>query len=133
MLFIATISFAQQPIITAIVDGDCSGGNPKLLEIYADGIVDFTLYSLENQTNANTSWGATQDLSTFGTVTDSFVYVVTSNSATTLTTEFPSISTSPTLVSGTINVNGDDRIRIITTATMAVEKLGNMQILMLKE
>lgn len=120
MLFIAAISFAQQPIITAIVDGDCSGGNPKLLEIYADGAVDFTLYSLENQTNSNTTWGATQDLSSLGTVTDAFVYVTTSGSATALATEFPSIASAPTVISGTMNLNGDDRVRIITTATSTV-------------
>lgn len=120
MLFIAAMSFAQQPIITAIVDGDCSGGNPKLLEIYADGAVDFTLYSLENQTNTSTTWGATQDLSSFGTVTDAFVYVTTTGSAASLATEFPSLTAGAALESGVINLNGDDRIRIINTATMAV-------------
>jgi len=119
-LLIATASFAQSPIITAIVDGDCSGGNPKLLEIYADGAVDFTLYSLENQTNASTSWGSTQDLSSFGIVTNAFVYVTTSGSTSAITSEFPSVPSSTTLVSATINLNGDDRIRIIETATTTV-------------
>lgn len=121
LLLFTTISFAQQPIITAIVDGDCSGGNPKLLEIYANGTVDFTLYSLENQTNANTgSWAGTFDLSGFGTVTDGFVYVVTTGSATALASEFPSMASSPQLTSGVINLNGDDRIRLIETATATV-------------
>ena len=119
-ILISVSSFAQNPIITAIVDGDCSGGNPKLLEIYADGIVDFTLYSLENQTNANTTWGSTQDLSSFGTVTNDFVYITTSGSATTLASEFPSLATAPTLISGTINVNGDDRVRIVLTSDSSV-------------
>ncbi|MEJ6792793.1 MAG: T9SS type A sorting domain-containing protein [Lacinutrix sp.] len=120
-LLIATASFAQSPIITAIVDGDCSGGNPKLLEIYADGVVDFNLYSLQNQTNSNTAWGSTQDLSIFGTVTNAFVYVTTSGSTAAIASEFPSIgSSSLVLVSGTVNLNGDDRIRIIETATTTV-------------
>jgi len=119
-LLIATASFAQSPIITAIVDGDCPNGNPKLLEIYADGAVDFTLYSLESQTNSNTSWGNTQDLSSFGIVTNAFVYVTTSGSTSAITSEFPSVLSSTTLVSTTINLNGDDRIRIIETATTTV-------------
>lgn len=112
------LSFSQTPIITAIVDGDCTGGNPKLLEIYAKGTVDFTLYSLENQTNANTTWGSKQDLSSFGTVTDGFVYVTTSGSAAALVSDFPSVKS--VLESGTMNLNGDDRIRIILTADSTV-------------
>lgn len=119
-VLITTASFGQTPIITAIVDGDCSGGTPKLLEIYALGTVDFSLYSIENQTNANTTWGSTQDLSTLGTVTDGFVYVTASSDFTFLTPNFPSIGSSPVLVSSTMNLNGDDRIRIIETATTTV-------------
>ncbi|HLV39447.1 T9SS type A sorting domain-containing protein [Xanthomarina sp.] len=114
--FIGLVSYGQSPIITAIVDGDCSGGNPKLLEIYANGTVDFSLYSLENQTNANTTWGNSQDLSTLGTVTNGFVYVTTSGSADALATEFPSIDPTNTVASNTMNLNGDDRVRIVLTA-----------------
>ena len=119
---IGLMSYAQTPIITAIVDGDCSGGNPKLLEIYASGTVDFSLYSLENQTNANTTWGNAQDLSALGTVTNSFVYITTSGSETAIGTDFPSITfTNPNvLASNTMNVNGDDRVRIILTADSTV-------------
>jgi len=121
MLFIAAISFAQQPVITAIVDGDCSGGNPKLLEIYASGTVDFTLYSLENQTNANMgSWASAFDLSGFGTVTDGFIYVATSGSSAAIASEFPSLASSTILTDNVMNLNGDDRIRIIETASMNV-------------
>src|SRR5690606_15286519 len=89
--FIVLVSYGQSPIITAIVDGDCSRGNPKLLEIYASGTVDFSLYSLENQTTASTTWRNSQDLSTLGTVTNGFVYVTTSGSADALAPELPSI------------------------------------------
>ncbi|WP_159092190.1 T9SS type A sorting domain-containing protein [Aquimarina sp. Aq107] len=119
-------SYGQTPIITAIVDGDCSGGLPKLLEIYADGTVDFSLYSLENQTNAATAWGNTQDLSALGTVTDGFVYISTSGSIdgtngnpSYLGTEFPSLNLSTVLASNTMNLNGDDRVRIILNSSGA--------------
>ena len=119
---VGLMSYAQTPIITAIVDGDCSGGNPKLLEIYASGTVDFSLYSLENQTNASTTWGNTQDLSALGIVTNSFVYITTTGSETALGSDFPSITfTNPNvLASNTMNVNGDDRVRIILTADSTV-------------
>lgn len=71
----ALTSQAQTPVITAIVDGDCTGGTPKMLEIYANGTVDFSLYDLENQTNASTTWGVNTPLSSFGIVTDDFVYI----------------------------------------------------------
>jgi len=122
LTLIGLISYAQTPIITAIVDGDCSGGNPKLLEIYASGTVDFSLYSLENQTNANTTWGNTQDLSALGIVTNNFVYITTGGSETALGSEFPSITfgDANVLASNTMNVNGNDRIRIILTADSSV-------------
>ncbi|MDB4167968.1 T9SS type A sorting domain-containing protein, partial [Polaribacter sp.] len=113
-------SATSTPILTAIVDGDCSGGTPKLLEIYADGTVDFSLYSVENQTNANTSWGNTQSLADLGTVTDDFVYITTSGSSDAMASEFPSITSSQTLISNTINLNGDDRIRLILTSDSSV-------------
>jgi len=117
-LFTGWQSSFGQVMITAIADGDCSGGTPKILEIYAKGTIDFTLYTLQNQTNANTSWGNNQDLSSFGTVTDAFVYVYYDGSYDNISTEFPSAST--LIESGTMNLNGDDRVRIIETGSGTV-------------
>lgn len=118
MLFIAAISFAQQPIITSIVDGTCTGGTPKLIEIYASGTVDFTQFTLEKSSNGG-AFGAGFDLSGFGTRTDSFVYVYSGTEAI-LNSEFPSIAASDYLSSNTANNNGDDAVRIIETASMTV-------------
>lgn len=121
LLFCFLISIgamAQTPIITAIVDGDCTGGTPKMLEIYANGTVDFSLYALENQTNANTSWGVNTPLTSFGIVTDDFVYVSTAADLTILNQEFPSTVGKQVLVSSVINLNGDDRIRIVQGITV---------------
>jgi len=119
-LFISVIAFAQQPIITAIVDGDCSGGNPKVIEIYASGTVDFALFSIENQSNTNTNWAGATSLAPLGTVTNGFVYITTAGSAASLATDFPSITAANQLVTNTANNNGDDRVRIINTATTTV-------------
>ncbi len=124
--FFTAIAFAQQPIITAIVDGDCTGGTPKLLEIYAEGTVDFTQFSLQNQTNANVGdFGSTFSLADFGTVTDDFIYVTTNvsdgnSNKTALDSEFPNIDPSKIKASSVTNFNGDDRVRIINSTTMAV-------------
>ncbi|MFL9844552.1 T9SS type A sorting domain-containing protein [Flavobacterium rhizosphaerae] len=120
-------TFAQTPIITGMLDGDCTGGNPKAIEIYADGTVDFSQYSIENQTNANTTWGNTLSLESFGTVTDDYIYVVNADDNTVFYTEFADIPQSHVLytTSGSgepqpLNINGDDRVRIIVTADMTV-------------
>lgn len=108
----------QTPIITMILDGDCPGGNPKVLEVYAQGTVDFTNYSLENQTNTNTTWGNTYDLSAIGTVTDEFVYIYKDDPS--FATEFPNVTNVHATTSSVMSFNGDDRVRIIETSTSTV-------------
>lgn len=123
-LLMSVIAFAQQPIITAIVDGDCSGGNPKVIEIYASGTVDFALYSVENQSNANTTWVGTTSLAPLGVVTNGFVYLTTTGSAASLAAEFPGITTTNQLATNTANNNGDDRVRLINAAMAVVDQYG---------
>lgn len=127
LTLLASVAFAQTPIITGIMDGDCTGGNPKVLEIYASGTVNFANYTLQNQTNAATTWGSSLSLSALGTKTNTLVYVVYGDPAVVgpiFAAEFASIPTANVLVHGTtpttMNVNGDDRIRIINTATSVV-------------
>jgi hypothetical protein len=117
LLIITFTSFSQTPIITAIVDGDCEGGAPKLLEIFASGTVDFSLYTIEKQTNGNTTWGNSDQLTALGIITDSFVYISKDADLSTLKTDFPSLNSATIIVSSTLNVNGNDRVRIIETGT----------------
>lgn len=108
------------PILTMIGDGDCTGGNPKFIEIYASGTVNFANYSIENQSNANTTWGNTFSLTGLGTITNDFVYVYyeSATGAGTFASEFPGATNA--VASNTVNHNGDDRVRIITTAGSTV-------------
>lgn len=120
---------AQTPIITGIMDGDCTGGNPKVLEIYASGTVNFANYSLENQTNASTTWGNTYSLASFGTRTNSFIYIVNGTAAegTVFSTEFPAIPSTDIAVVATptvMNVNGDDRVRIVDASANVIDQYG---------
>ncbi|QYJ69310.1 T9SS type A sorting domain-containing protein [Flavobacterium litorale] len=131
LLMAASFSFAQTPIITGILDGDCPGGHPKAIEIYANGTVDFSNYSLENQANANTTWGNTLSLSTFGTVTDDFIYVVNADTNDAFSSEFADIPSSKIFVTGTeqedpkpLSVNGDDRLRIVDAAMTVIDQFG---------
>lgn len=114
------VAQSNSPIITTILDGDCSGGLPKVIELYADGTVDFTQFSLEKQSNGGPGWGSSFDLSPFGTRTDEFVYVMTSSSEADFNTEFPSITSADYEFSGVANNNGDDGVRVINTSTTAV-------------
>ncbi len=118
LMFASIATFAQTPIFTMISDGDCPGGNPKVVEIYAQGTVDFSNYSLENQTNANTDWGNTLNLADLGTVTDDFVYIYADDAS--FATEYPSASNSFATTSSVMSFNGDDRIRIIQDSNSAV-------------
>ncbi|TQD38571.1 T9SS type A sorting domain-containing protein [Haloflavibacter putidus] len=118
LMFASIATFAQTPILTMISDGDCPGGNPKIVEIYAQGTVDFSNYSLENQTNANTDWGNTLNLADLGTVTDDFVYVYADDAS--FSSEYPSASITLATTSSVVNFNGDDRIRIIQDSNSAV-------------
>lgn len=119
MLFFTSTVIGQTPIITMIMDGDCLGGNPKVLEIYAQGTVDFSNFSLELQTNNNSTWGNTFDMTPFGIRTDQFIYVY--KDAATFATEFPSVNATNAIeASGVVNFNGDDRVRIINSSTSIV-------------
>jgi len=127
LLLAGAVAFAQTPIITGIMDGDCTGGNPKVLEIYASGTVDFGNYTIENQTNAATTWGNSQTLVSLGTKTNTFVYVVYGDVATVtpiFNAEFAGIPASNILFQGTaittLNINGDDRVRLVNASTSAV-------------
>lgn len=117
LLIFSTLGFSQ-PILTAIVDGDCTGGSPKVVEIFAQGTVDFSNYNIELQTNANTTWGSSTSLSPLGTRTNEFVYVI-SNHEPIFNVEFPS-ATNYMIAGGPTNFNGDDRVRIIDINTTGV-------------
>ena len=128
LLTATSLSFAQTPIITGILDGDCSGGNPKAVEIYASGTVDFSNYSLENQVNSNTTWGETLSLASFGTVTDDFIYIVNSDTNSSFSSEFADIPSSKVLYTTgddtPVNINGNDRVRIIDASMTVIDQYG---------
>ena len=127
MIMIGSIINAQ-PIITMIADGDETGGTPKVIEIYANGTVDFSQYSLQNQNNSSTTWGNTFSLSPLGTITDDFVYIFNEGSnAGIFDLNFPGIQASQKLdatSSSVLSINGDDRVRIVDGSSNVVDIYG---------
>lgn len=116
-LLVSALSFSQTPVITMVVDGPCSGGTPKGIEIYAIGEVDFSLYSIQTQSNSNTDWTSTSSLEDLGTKTDVFVYITNNSHLEEFNSEFSNPSN---LITGSTNNNGDDRYRIIRNSDEAV-------------
>lgn len=119
--FTVIFSFAQNPIITAIADGDCTGGLPKVVEIYADGTVDFSLYSLEKSPNG-AAFGSSLNLQDLGTVTDDFVYIYKDDTSdnSIFNAEFPSAVNTLETTSDAVSFNGDDGIRIVLDSDASV-------------
>lgn len=64
---------AQEVIITGILDGDL-GGAPRAVEIYVNGTVNLSGYSLVRYANGSSS--ATDNFGLSGTYTDEFVYLI---------------------------------------------------------
>lgn len=101
---------SQDLIITGVFDGPLTGGSPKVLEMYAiNDIADLSLYTVQNQTNANITWGSDFALSGAATAGD-FIYVVNTGQTADFNTYFAN-SITP-LESSVVNLNGDDRLAI---------------------
>jgi hypothetical protein len=122
------------PILTMISDGDCSGGNPKVVEIYAHGEVDFSKYALDVQANLHDNWSDWSDLEKeeprrisalggLGIITDKFVYVYNKGSHNHFSTEYPS-KMEHSIPFGQTTFNGDDRIAIIDNKSKIIDQYG---------
>lgn len=111
--------------ITGIIDGDLSGGNPKAIELYIDGSVDFTDFDLFKSSNG-ASFAAAGDMSGLGTITDSFVYLV-GNGATGLTSFQAVFGTSGdfanTFSMGNANGNGNDGFQIVDASSTVLDQV----------
>jgi hypothetical protein len=130
-LMISLFSFGQSPIITMISDGDCFGGLPKVVEIYADGTVDFSNYSLIKSVNGG-DFSDALNLADLGTVTNEFVYIykdgTDDNDNSYFDANFPSATNKLETTSDAVNFNGDDPIRLVLDSDMSVvDQYGNQE------
>ncbi len=123
----AGASASANAIITGIMDGDLSGGAPKAIELYVDGTVDFTGWSLDRASNGG-SFGTTSDLSGLGVVSDSFVYLVGSAGAG--VTDFEALfgtsgDFANTFAIGVVQGNGNDAFQLLDAGLNVVDGFGD--------
>lgn len=121
LLLVSTTLLGQAPIITMISDGDCSGGQPKVVEIYASGTVDFSNYSLEKSANGG-AFGGALSLAPLGVLTDEFAYVHYDDVA--FGTEYPNATNTLATTAQAVNFNGDDAIRIVDGGSNVIDQYG---------
>ena len=105
-----------EPVITAIVDGDLPGGNPKFIELWIEGTVDLSRYSLERASNGEAFKSVIPSLE--GTYTNQFVYLLGSSRGgeAVFTDVFGSAGFAAKvnrIVNKHINGNGNDGFRIL--------------------
>ncbi len=104
-------------IITGIVDGNLSGGNPKGIELYACGTVDLSDYEVWLSANGGTFGNIAVGWS--GTFTNQFIYL--SNDASEFSTVFGSSGDFANLfIDGQVAGNGNDAFQIREAATGTV-------------
>ncbi len=132
-LLISSFGFSQSVIITAIIDGKapsdgCNGSsgssNPKAVELYVDGTVDFTGYTYEVESNGSSggaSWNS-EDISGLGVRTDEFVYISPGSTQTLF--DMYSGATSANTHDGGSSFNGNDAVRI-TDGTNVIDQFGD--------
>lgn len=110
---------AQSIVITGIIDGDLSGGNPKAIELYVSGEVDLSAYTMERSSNGGT-FGSSFSLT--GTYTDTFVYLVGNSNGG--ETQFDAvfgtagIYANRAYIGSTVNGNGNDAYRLMSGSTV---------------
>ncbi len=123
LVLITTATFGQTPVITAIVDGTCSGGTPKMIEIFAQGQVDFSQFTLQRQSNGG-GFTSDFDLSVFGTVTDDYIYVYDAADENAFLAEFPSAASKTKEKTSFASGNGDDAFRIVDASNTVIDIFG---------
>lgn len=115
-------SLSAEVIITAIVDGDLPGGNPKAIELYVVGTEDLANYTIEKSSNGG-EFGSSNTLE--GVYTDQFVYI-TNNSG-----DNPSFADvfgtegdlSNIIIWSNANGNGDDGYRILDADSNVIDQV----------
>ncbi len=113
-----TASANASLIITGVIDGPRTGGNPKAIELYAcEDIPDLSIYNIETPNNGAAAVGSEFALS--GSILAGDYFYVASETAN-FTAYF---GFAPDLVNGVANINGDDNV-ILYESAVTVDQFG---------
>ncbi len=116
---ISCITFAQEALITGYVDSPCEGAKGRVLEIYVNGTIDFTDWSVVRQANGK-GYTTSLDISSFGSITDTFIYIT--DDADIFSTEFG--ITENIIENSVISSNGDDGFQIVDADEVVIDRFG---------
>jgi predicted extracellular nuclease len=98
-------------IVTGILDGTFSGGDPKVIELYISGSEDLSEYRLQRSAN---SGGFTSNISLNGVYSDQFVYLVNTSDLDDYQTIFGQTGDYANVITnGNISGNGNDAFRVV--------------------
>lgn len=117
-LSLASLPLMGQVLLTGIIDGPRTGGQPKAVELYFTADVsDLSTWDLQNYNNGGTTAGGTFALSGSATA-GTFMYVAAE------AVEFPVFfGFAPNFTSGVLNVNGDDVV-VLRNNGVVVDSIG---------
>lgn len=115
-------------IITGILDGTLLGGDPRAIELYIDGTVNFDDgWIMQRQSGANPFGGSlSAEFSLTGTYSNEFVYVVNSGdigdfqNVFGVTGDFANIIS----ISTSVNGNGNDAFRLLDPTNTVIDQTG---------
>ncbi len=114
---------SAEVIITGILDGTLPGGDPKVIELYIDGTVDFAGYNLLRSSNGN-PFGSASDLSGLGIITDSFVYLTTTSDLVDFVAIFGNSGDFANVFEiGNVTGNGDDGFQIANASAVVIDQV----------
>ncbi len=114
LLFCTLLSAQDRVIITGLLDGTLSGATPRAVELYIDGTVDLSGYTIQRYANGGTE---PTDITLTGTYTDAFVYVVNGQSE--FEAAFGTAGDFANIISsGSVSGNGNDAFALATGGTV---------------
>ncbi|QTE23993.1 T9SS type A sorting domain-containing protein [Polaribacter cellanae] len=120
---------AQTVVITTVVDGTlknagCDTGSgasdPRFVELYVDGTVDFTGYDLRQSSNGSASY-VKKALDGLGTISNQFVYIITNGDEITFNEAFPGRTVLSVAFSA---INGDESFQVTDNTNTILDSFG---------
>lgn len=108
MLFLSSISFGQDLILTGVFDGPNTGGTPKGAELYVvNDIADLSIYGIGSANNGGGTDGEEFTFPSDAVTAGTYIYIATE------TTQFTAFfGFAPNYTNGSMAINGDDAVEL---------------------